>query len=217
MDAPFNLKSSLTYQIAKMQQIPGTRALLVSQLGEMAQERQQAVSDLAGIDMSRKFFAAALETIYAESVGELEKVANMALSFVFHDKNLRLKMALEDYRGNKTLDLSIVDLSHTPPLEVDIKDGTGAGIRTVVSFVVHFYYILNKGAAPYIFVDEKYAAVSAQYRDRFIQFVRQLCQSKGGGVVLITHDPEYCDIGDVRYIISDGKVRKEEAGTPPSE
>ena len=71
----------------------------------------------------------------------------MALRYVFNDRDYSIRVEIDDKRG-KSLSFVLVDGNQTPPLEVDLKEGCGAGVRTVVSFVLQFFYITQIKAAP---------------------------------------------------------------------
>lgn len=156
---------------------------------------------------ARDMFRMAVDKVYESSRGELERTINLALQYVFFDKDYSIKVEIESKHG-KSLSFTVVDGGVEPPLEVDLKEGTGAGLRTVVSFVIHYYYLMQTGVLPYLFVDEGYHNVSVQYRERFFSFIRELTSRKGGGVIIISHDPDVLSSADKTYIISDGIVKE---------
>lgn len=207
----FSLLANLNYQLGRMKSLPRVREDLISVRGVLEQNKMMAERKIALVGLSKEFYQKAVDLVYATSVGELEKVLNLALKFVFFDKSYQIRIELDDSRGVKTLEFILLDDVESPPMEVDLKDGTGAGIRTVVSFVIHFFYLVNKGVSPFLFVDEHYSAISSQYRDRFFQFVKQVCQKKEGGLVLITHDMDIMEMADRTYIVADGVVTLRES------
>ncbi|MCK9324921.1 MAG: hypothetical protein M0P69_05445 [Bacteroidales bacterium] len=158
---------------------------------------------------AREMFRTAVDKVYESSRGELERTINLALQYVFYDKDYSIKVEIESKHG-KSLSFTVVDGGVEPPLEVDLKEGTGAGLRTVVSFVIHYYYLMQTGVLPYLFVDEGYHNVSVQYRERFFSFIRELTSRKGGGVIIISHDPDILSSADRTYVISDGVVKEKE-------
>lgn len=174
-------------------------------LSEVRQSKvfQEGVVQLT--EDSLTYFRKAVDIVYEASRGELEKTLNMALKYVFNDRDYSIRIEIDDKRG-KSLNFILVDNSQSPPLEVDIKEGCGAGVRTVVSFVLQFFYLTQIGAAPFLFIDEGYHNVSTQYRSRFFDFIRQLVTKKNGAVIIISHDPDILGVADKTYIVSDGTV-----------
>ena len=57
----------------------------------------------------------------------------------------KIKLELEDKRGAKTLNLALID--NEKGFEVDLKDGVGQGVRTIISFVLKAYYLVNDNRA----------------------------------------------------------------------
>lgn len=202
------LEATLDYQRSRVGSLPGILHGVMDSLTVVEAKEASARKRIGNIALSREFYKKGIDSVYAQSVGELEKVVNLALAYVFFDRDYRLKITLEERYG-KSLSLVLVDGGKNPPLEVDLKEGTGQGIRTVVSFVLHFYYLVNLGALPFIFADEAYSAISVQYRDRFFAFVKGICAKKDGGLVVITHDISIQAFADRTYIVSDGIVSEE--------
>ena len=176
----------------------------VEKLGLLDKEQSLYTQKELG-SKTKEFFQAAVDKVYEASRGELERTINLALRYVFYDKDYAVTVEIESKKG-KSLSFTVIDNGVNPPLEVDLKEGTGAGLRTVVSFVIHYYYLTQIGVLPYLFIDEGYHNVSAQYRDRFFGFIRELTLNKGGGVVIISHDPDVLSSADKMYIVSDGLV-----------
>lgn len=150
----------------------------------------------------------AVDLIYEESLKEVTSLLNKALEYIFYDRALSVKLELEAARGKKTLDIVIVDSSGEEPLEVSIKDGCGFGVRTVVSAILHTYYLLARKQLPILFVDEGYAYISDQYMDRFFQFIEQLARERGFCLVLISHDERFAAVANKTYVIDSGRVKE---------
>ena len=127
-----------------------------------------------------------------------------------YDKNYNCNLILDDKRGAKTLELTLVDLDED--FEVDLKDGAGQGIRTIISFILKAYYLINKGSRV-LFLDEKYSALSEHYVPRFFEFLKKMAEEKGMIVVLITHDTRFMDYADNIYMVNMGNVTKIEGLT----
>lgn len=203
-----NPEATLTLFDTVFTSLPDQVEKLEDQMGLTLQRKINAESNLAEIGLAKEFYKKAVDVLYQSSVGELEKVVNLALEFIFVDSKFRVGFETSEARGVKTLNISLRDESVDPPLEMDCKDGTGAGIRSVISAVLHAFYIINKKAYPVLFLDETYSAISAEYVDRFFTFLKGLCEKKDFHIVMITHDPRYLDYGDKRYRVREGRVEE---------
>ena len=162
------------------------------------------------INTSKEYYVKAIDIMYEESIGALKETLNSALRYIVYDKNSNCNLILDDKRGAKTLELTLVDLDED--FEVDLKDGAGQGIRTIISFILKAYYLINKGSRV-LFLDEKYSALSEHYVPRFFEFLKKMAEEKGMIVVLITHDTRFMDYADNIYMVNMGNVTKIEGLT----
>ena len=162
------------------------------------------------INTSKEYYVKAIDIMYEESIGALKETLNSALRYIVYDKNYNCNLILDDKRGAKTLELTLVDLDED--FEVDLKDGAGQGIRTIISFILKAYYLINKGSRV-LFLDEKYSALSEHYVPRFFEFLKKMTEEKGMIDVLITHDTRFMDYADNIYMVNMGNVTKIEGLT----
>ena len=92
------------------------------------------------INTSKEYYVKAIDIMYEESIGALKETLNSALRYIVYDKNYNCNLILDDKRGAKTLELTLVDLDED--FEVDLKDGAGQGIRTIISFILKLHIFL---------------------------------------------------------------------------
>ena len=200
---------NLNYAERKVQQIENQQILFREALELKKTTMEQLQKNIALIQMSRDYYDKAVDLVCAASVTVLEELLNTALLYIFTDKKYTIHIVLDSKRKSKNMTFILQDHSFSPPVEVDIKNGIGAGVRVVISFVIHFFYILRSGSYPILFVDEEYSQISSDYIDRFFSFVKDLCHVQGFGLVLISHDlPRIEQYADKVYLVSDGRVRE---------
>lgn len=156
------------------------------------------------IKESQVYFQRAIDILYEKSVGELENVINLALQFIFYDIDYKIKIELTDKRG-KSLDFYI--LKSDGNLE-DVINGVGKSVRTVISFILHIYFLINKGAYPILFLDEQFTGMSNEYVQNFMDFVKSFCKEKNFIIILISHDERFINYADNTFIVSSGNVTK---------
>ena len=156
------------------------------------------------IQDSREYYRKAIDIIYEKSVGQLSETLNSALSYIFYDRNYTLELKLEDKRG-KSLELILRDGEN----EINLKDGVGMGVRTVISAVLQTYYLMARGSKV-LFVDEKYSYVSESYVQRFFDFLKSLCHKSGFILVIISHDTRFFDYADKVIVVNEGRVNEKE-------
>lgn len=198
-----NILDSIDYNIKNIRSLLDKKEYFIT----LKEENQKEVSSLqVNIDFirsSKGAYIRAVDILYEESIGALKETLNAALQYIIYDKNYTVNMLLDDKRGGKTLDITLVDLDED--FEVDLKDGVGQGVRTIISFVLKMYYLINKDSK-ILFLDEKYSALSAHYIPRFFEFMSKMCDEKDFSIVIITHDERFMEYANKTYMINDGYV-----------
>lgn len=200
-----NVLNSALFCVQRIRDLRKSTASLRELSVRYGAEIRDADREIALIEESREVYRTAIDRVYEQSVGVVEEAISSALSFVFYDKKYSVRFEIGDNR-NKTLEPMLYDDSFDPPRIVSMKDGVGNGVRSVLSFVLLVYYFISLGRQPIIFADEAYSAISAEYVDKFFEFVSSLCKEKGVTLVLITHDMRFLSYADRRYIVNDGVV-----------
>ena len=169
-------------------------ALLQNQLQEKIEERNFIIE-------SGEYYKKAIDIVYERSVQELKDILNSALHYVFDDEDYNIEIELSDKRG-KSLNIRLFQDGKP----ANLKRGTGMGIKTVISAVLHIYYLQCKGSK-ILMLDEAYSAVSKEYVDKFFNFLSQMCEKLGFQIILITHDERLLQYGDKKYVIDRGVVK----------
>lgn len=173
-------------------------------LKESSEKISKLEDSLLLIEGARKYWRKAIDIAYERSVGELNEWLNSAIKYIYFDRDFSIELVLEDKRG-KSLQLILKDEEGN---EVSLKDGTGMGIRTIISAILHLYY-LNARGSHVLLVDEKYSYLSESYVPRFFEFVSKLCKSTGFKLIVITHDPRFFDYADKKIRVTSGEVFSE--------
>lgn len=189
----------IKYQIETLQK---QKEYNLSVLSRMEKDLKTYTEDSELIIKSREYYKKAIDIAYERSILELKDILNSALSYIFYDEDYNLEIELTDKRG-KSLNLR---LFHNGNL-ANLKRGTGMGVKTVISAILHMYYLQCKDSHV-LMLDEAYSAVSEEYTDRFFDFLSQMCEKLKFKIILITHDPRYLDYGDKKYVITRGVVRE---------
>lgn len=202
-----NTIDSLDYTIKSCQNLLDKEDLLIEKqkgLKKEIEEKKEYVEFLKG---AKEKYTIAVNELYEESIVALKDTLNTALKYVMFDKNYSANLELDDNRGAKTLSISLVD--DDDGFEVDIEDGVGQGVRTIISFVLKSYYLLNQNSKV-LFLDEKYSALSSHYVPRFYDFVKKFCEENDFILVMISHIDNQIERADKVYYINDGVITEEE-------
>lgn len=196
---------SLDYMIRTIESYKGKKDILEKNLASLVEKQISLDKNILESKECKEYYGKAVEILYEQSLGALKDTLNTALGYIIYDKNYEVNLVLEDKRGSKSLNISLLDLEDD--LEVDLKDGVGQGIRTIISFVLKMYYLINK-STNILLLDEKYSNISEEYVSRFFEFVNNMAQEKDFIIALISHDKRFFDYCEYVYSVADGCVKK---------
>lgn len=190
----------IKYKLETLNKIREFNAQKAAQLNSQLADETNRMSFILE---AREYYRKAVDIVYERSIVELKEVLNSALSYVFYDEDYKVDIELTDKRG-KSLNIRL----YQNDKPVNLKRGTGMGVKTVISAVLHMYYLQCKNSK-ILMLDEAYSAVSVEYIDRFFEFLHQMCEKLGFKIILITHDERMLKYGDKKYRIDKGVVSEE--------
>ena len=198
-----NTIDSLEYTIKSCENLLNKEETLLDNQKEIEADIQRCEERLKFLKGAKEKYTVAVNELYEESIGALKDTLNTALKYVMFDKNYSANLELEDVRGTKSLSVTLVD--DDDGFEVDLKDGVGQGVRTIISFVLKSYYLLNQNSKV-LFLDEKYSALSSHYVPRFYEFMKRFCEENDFIIVMISHIANQIEHADKIYYINDGVI-----------
>lgn len=187
----------------KLETLNKTREFNAQKAAQLNSQLADETNRMSFILEAREYYRKAVDIVYERSIVELKEVLNSALSYVFYDEDYKVDIELTDKRG-KSLNIRL----YQNDKPVNLKRGTGMGVKTVISAVLHMYYLQCKNSK-ILMLDEAYSAVSVEYIDRFFEFLHQMCEKLGFKIILITHDERMLKYGDKKYRIDKGVVSEE--------
>lgn len=191
--------NKLKYQLQSLQI---KKLQLCNESTRLQEQNIDLNNQLAEILQESQFYKKAVDVVYERSIQELKDLLNSALNTIFYDRNFEIDIVLSDKRGKS---LQLKALENGKP--VNLKTGTGMGEKTVISAILHMYYLQCKNSK-ILMLDEKYSAVSEEYVPAFFEFLHQLCEKLDFKIILITHDKRFLQYADKRYVINQGEVNE---------
>lgn len=192
------------YSIQRLKKLPNNRELIKEQTQNYKKQIQENKDKIVLVQDSRIAYQKAIDIFYEQSIGQLEKLINLGLKQIFFDRSLQIKIELSnEEKKEKSFSFEVIDTVTGEP--EDIRDGTGAGVRSVISFIILSYYLMQFNS-PYIIADEAYSQISKDYVDGFFQFVHKLCEEENLTFILISHDERFIHYADQIVKVADGKI-----------
>lgn len=201
-----DILTSLDYNIKVFKDLFDKKDLYTEEIQRREREIEQYADRLTFLKNTRELYLTAVDVMYQESIGVLQETLDTALQYIMTDKDYSVKLDLEDKRGVKTLNLSLMD--NEEGFEADLKDSTGGGVRTIISTILKLYYLVSEGSKV-LFLDEKLSALSSQYVPYMFEFLQRMCDERGLIIVLVTHDTRFVNYGVKVYNVADGVVKED--------
>lgn len=202
-----NLIDSIEYTLKSSNSLFQKEKVIKENISSLQEHVKSQKDYLTFIQGAKEKYQVAINELYEESVEALQNTLNTALKYIMYDKNYSAKLVLENTKNNKSLSIMLID--EDDGFEVDLKDGVGQGVRTIISFVLKSYYLLNQNSKV-LFLDEKYSALSAHYVPRFYDFIKKFCEDNDFIIVMISHIDNQIEHADYIYYLNDGVISKEE-------
>lgn len=201
-----NMIDSLEYTIKSSESLLAKEQVLIEANKQIEKDIISEKNHLMFVKTAKEKYTLAINELYEESIEALQNTLNVALKYIMYDKNYSAKLILEDKRGVKSLSIMLVD--EDDDFEVELKDGVGQGVRTIISFVLKSYYLLNQNSKV-LFLDEKYSALSSHYVPRFYEFIEKFCEDNDFIIVLISHIDNQIEHANKVYYLNDGVISEE--------
>ena len=202
-----NIIDSLEYTIKSGKGLLDKEDMLKNSCFSLEKDIKEKQNYLKFIKGAKEKYQVAINELYEESIKALQDTLNVALKYIMFDKNYSAKLILEDNKGSKSLTILLVD--EDTGIEIDLKDGVGQGVRTIISFVLKSYYLLNQNSKV-LFLDEKYSALSSHYVPRFYDFIDKFCEDNDFIIVMISHIDNQIEHAGKVYFLNDGVISEEE-------
>jgi len=203
-----NIRETVKFTSARINAAHARRPNVEQKKAQSEKRIEEAVSLFKLANSSKLYLERAVDVVYRSQIGDLEERINQALRFVFDDREFRIKLEIDDARGNKAVRFLLEDSTTGAPLLTDLKDGQGGGVRTVVSILIHVYYLIQKKLEPILFIDEGYAYVAEEYEDNFFEFIKGLCHAQKFKLVIISHDRRFAEACDAEYRMDMGRLSR---------
>lgn len=198
-----NTIDSLEYTIKSCEDLLNKENIIQENIASLEEDNKKQEEYLKFLKGAKEKYTLVVNELYEESIVALKDTLNTALKYIIFDKNYSVDLILEDKRGVKSLSLLLVD--EDEGFEVDLKDGVGQGVRTIISFVLKSYYLLNQNSKV-LFLDEKYSALSSHYIPRFYEFMKKFCEENDFIIVMISHIESQIEHADKVYYLNDGVI-----------
>jgi hypothetical protein len=186
-------------------EINGKLAVLDTQLSSLEREQEALLNEERALQLVVEALVK-LESIWRERYEHLiGDTLTKGVRQVFGDDiSVRLETSVE--RSGLATDMVVVSNGHELDPSLD-----GGSLVQVLSFLMRtlFVRLYRPPLRPVIILDEALNAVSAEYQPSVAALLKQIVDSLGVQVLLVTHNSVYAEYADAIYSVRKGVVQCE--------
>lgn len=195
--------AALAGQVRQCRQGLDRLAGRAQQVVKAGKEAEREADRLAGqVDLYAK--TGALLTTIGEQAQEsarakFEDLATRALQVIFGE-GLSFRLVPGETGGQATLE-PVIRSEHQGGLviETSVMDARGGGMAAVTGFVLQLVMVLlSPRVRKILFLDEPFSHVPQANVTAVAEFLREVADTMGAQVVMITHEPVFADYADVK-------------------
>jgi len=181
------------------------RDRLNSELATKEAEAADLTDRMAKLVKVGELFRALMDQLVTKQVRTVEAVVTEGLSTIFHDLDLGFEADLSTKYNKVSVDFLFRQGSKDDPLAIRGKplDAFGGGPSAVADLILRMLAVLRLKKKPLLLLDETLASVSDEYVDATGHFLKQLSESMGLDVLLVTHKHTFLDHADKSYRCSE--------------
>jgi len=177
----------------------------ISKLNQAVDKKDSLEEDYRIQQNSIDILRQIIDKMSQEHINRVTDLISYALRIVFHNRDYRFQIDLEDKRNTKYAEMYLIERRSGESFKVPV-DSVGGGIRTIVGFTLQVFYIDYFNLNPVLFVDEAFSQISDDYIDGLKHFIDQLAEKRDFKIVLVTHDPRFISRADEVYEVDRGEV-----------
>lgn len=95
-------------------------------------------------------------------------------------------------------------------LETSVLDARGAGLASVVGFLLRLVLVLLSRKPSLLVLDETFANLSDSYVPSLIEFIREVVDKTNLQIIMVTHEPRFAEVADkcYRFTLNDAGLTK---------
>ncbi len=153
---------------------------------------QSAKADFLAVTerKSQVLIQEAAKTLQNNIKSALTTLCTKALKDVFPDKDISFNVNFVPHKHTTAIEMSIQE----DGIDYDPLESRGHGLADVLTFALRVSILaLQPNLRRILIMDEPFTRVSEEYRDRVIEFVKEVSKQTGIQIILVTHIPELAE------------------------
>jgi DNA repair exonuclease SbcCD ATPase subunit len=159
--------------------------------GKLEQDLLSLEHDVENLDNTFVVFDHYLKNNY-DQLKIFEETITAGLQDVFNDQ-FEFKFDIKKSGTSLACDFTIRTDKHDYYLDVFTQ---GNAVKEIIGTIVQLLVIKLKQSIPILILDEPYGGVRVHRQQRVARFLNDIAVEFGIQLIIISHSPEFCEIGD---------------------
>lgn len=159
---------------------------------------EQAEALVADLEKVSVLLASISEEKQADAQRKIENLVTQGLQKIFGpDWSFHV---VPSVRGKTpVVEFKVRTKMHNKMLETSVLDARGAGLASVVGFLLRLVLILLSSKSSVLILDETFANLSDSYIPNLIEFIREIVDKTNLQIIMVTHEPRFAEVADKCY------------------
>ena len=158
------------------------------------------------LDKTEKALKFLVDKLAKKDLERLDKLITYGLSVVYPDRSISFKSEVTEFGNKMRINLNTIYNDN------EVDPDSMSSISVIESFLLRVLCIAKLKKAPLLLLDETFAAVHDSCVDNVSQLIAEMASKLKMDIMLITHNPSFCDNADHSLIakLVDNKLEIEE-------
>lgn len=180
-------------------QLTTRRDTLVQDLKGIRQEAEALEAKYILLLKVGELFRALMDKLVTDQLKLLESVVTEGLRTIFFDQALTFEAELATRYNKVAIDFQLRQGEGPLAIRGNPMESFGGGPVSVASLILRVLTLIRLKRYPLLFLDETLSAVSDEYVDVTVAFLKRLAEKTGIDILLVTHKHGFLENADYAY------------------
>lgn len=192
------LKAAVGVERRKIEALTVEAKLVAEEGLRKKNQIQQAETLIQDLEKVSALLASISEEKQADAQSKIENLVTQGLQKIFGPDwsfhvvpSVRGKTPIVEFKVRTKIQNRI--------LETSVLDARGAGLASVVGFLLRLVLILLSRKSSVLILDETFANLSDSYIPNLIEFIREIVDKTNLQIIMVTHEPRFAEVADKCY------------------
>lgn len=136
------------------------------------------------LEKTEKVLKHLVDKLVKKDLKKMDELVTYGLNTVFPDRNLKFESTVEELRGKLNISLRTIYNGEA------VDPSSMSSISVIESFLLRVLCIIKLKKAPFLLMDETFAAVDSDYIENVSRLIAQISEKLKIDILAVTHNPK---------------------------